>query len=260
MIEEKVKGLTSKEEKINTIREFLQILVLKILRDKNVFMNVAFLGGTALRILYKLKRYSEDLDFSLIKKEKYDFLNLLENLKKELTLHNLEVDLKYKTGIVEKSFIKFRNILQPFNLAVHRDEKLSIKLEIDTNPPQGAGLEEKLINDYFIFNLKTYDLSSLMAGKLNAVMFRKYSKGRDFYDLVWYLTKNIKPNIKLLNNGIIQTEKKDMGITEENWKEHVLKSLKTLDYKKIQKDVSPFLMDKSEVEVITLSTFEKLLS
>ena len=99
-----------------------------------------------------------------------------------------------------------------------------------------------------------------MAGKLNAVMFRKYSKGRDFYDLLWYLTKNIKPNIKLLNNGIIQTQKEDMEITEENWKEHVLKSLRSLDYEKIQKDVSPFLIDRNESELIKLSTFEKLLS
>ncbi len=260
VIEEKIKSLTSKEEKINTIREFLQILILKVLKDKNVFMNVAFLGGTALRILYKLKRYSEDLDFSLIQKNSYDFLDLLEKLKKELELNNLQVDLKYKTGIVDKSFIKFKNVLQYFDLTKLKDEKLSVKIEIDTNPPEGAVLDEKVINDYFIFNLKTYDLSSLMAGKLNAVMFRKYSKGRDFYDLVWYLTKNIKPNIKLLNNGIIQTQKKDMEITEENWKEHVLKSLRSLDYKKIQKDVSPFLIDRNESELIKLSTFEKLLS
>ena len=259
-IEEKIKNLNSKEEKVNLIREFLQILVLKILRDKNAFLNIAFVGGTALRILYDLKRYSEDLDFSLVKKEKYDFVVLLEGLKKELELYGLQTDLKYKTGIVNSSFIRFKNVLQPFVLDVHRDEKLSIKLEIDTNPPKGAHLEEKIINDYFIFNLKSYDLPSLMAGKLHAVMYRKYSKGRDFYDLVWYLTKNIKPNVTLLNNAIIQTQKKDPEITEENWKKYLLNSLKVLDYKKIQKDVSPFLMDKNEAEIIKFSTFEKLLS
>ena len=136
VIEEKVKNLSSKEDKINTIREFLQILILKVLKDKNVFMSVAFLGGTALRILYKLKRYSEDLDFSLIKKNGYNFLDLLEKLKKELELNNLQVDLKYKTDIVDKSFIKFKNVLQYFDLTKLKDEKLSVKIEIDTNPPE----------------------------------------------------------------------------------------------------------------------------
>lgn len=260
VIEEKIKNLSSKEEKINTIREFLQILVLKVLKDRNVFMNVAFVGGTALRILYKLKRYSEDLDFSLIQKNDYDFLDLLEKLRKELELHNLQIDLKYKIGIVDNSFIRFKNVLQYFDLTKLKDEKLSVKIEIDTNPPKGAILDEKIINDYFIFNLKTYDLSSLMAGKLHAVLLRKYSKGRDFYDLLWYLTKQVSPNIKLLNNAIIQTQKKDWNITEKNWKEHLLKALNSLDFKKIQKDVSPFLIDSSESELIKLNTFEKLLS
>lgn len=260
IIENKIKKSKSKEEKISILKEFLQILVLKILRDKNVFLNIAFIGGTCLRIVYDLKRYSEDLDFSLISKKGYDFLSLLDNLKKELDLYNIQTDFKYKTGMVNNCFIKFKDVLQNFNLHHHRDEKLSIKLEIDTNPPNGATLEEKIVNNEFILNLITYDLPSLMAGKLHAVMCRKYSKGRDFYDLLWYLTKKTTPNIKLLNNSIIQTEKEDWKITETSWKEVLLKKIKTIDYKKVRNDVYPFLETKEEVELIRLSAYEGLLS
>ncbi|MBI2996305.1 MAG: nucleotidyl transferase AbiEii/AbiGii toxin family protein [Candidatus Melainabacteria bacterium] len=259
IIENKIKKTKSREEKINILREFLQILTLKILRDKNTFLNIAFIGGTCLRILYDLKRYSEDLDFSLISNKGYNFLTLLENLKKEFNLYNIQTDFKYTTGTVNNCFIKFKGVLQDFDLHHHRDEKLSIKLEIDTNPPSGANLEEKIVNNQFIFNLIVYDLPSLMAGKLHAVMCRKYTKGRDFYDLLWYLTKKTIPNIKLLNNSIIQTEKEDWAITEVNWKEILSGKLKKLNYKKIRNDASPFLQTKEEADLITFSSFESLI-
>ncbi len=260
IIENKIKKGKNKEEKTNILREFLQILTLKILRDKNAFLNIAFIGGTCLRILYDLKRYSEDLDFSLTSKKGYSFLTLLENLKKELELYNIQTDFKYKTGTVNNCFIKFKDVLQNFDLHHHRDEKLSIKLEIDTNPPSGANLEERIVNNEFILNLITYDLPSLMAGKLHAIMCRKYAKGRDFYDLLWYLTKKITPNIKLLNNSIVQTEKEDSKITEDNWREILLGKIKTIDYKKVRNDVSTFLETKEEAELIKLSSYEGLLS
>ena len=259
IIENKIKEVKIRDEKINILREFLQILILKLLRDKNAFSNIAFIGGTSLRILYNLKRYSEDLDFSLTKKKGFHFLNLLEQLRKELELFNIQVELKYKEGIVCNSFIRFNNILQTYNLHHHRDEKLSIKLEIDTNPPGGANVEEKIINEEFIFNLIAYDLPSLMAGKLHAVLCRKYTKGRDFYDLLWYLTKKITPNIKLLNNSIVRTEKEDWEITQKNWKELLLKKIKNIDYKKVQKDVYPFLQTKEESDLLKFDTYEKLL-
>ena len=259
LIENKIKEENSRENKINILREFLQILILKILRDKNAFLNIAFVGGTCLRILYDLKRYSEDLDFSLTLKKGYDFLTLLEKFKKEMELSNIQIELKYKTGIVDSCFIKFSNVLQRLNIQHHRDEKLNIKLEIDTNPPKGAATEEKLINNQFIFNLVAYDLPSLMAGKLHAVLCRKYVKGRDYYDLLWYLTKNLSPNIKQLNNSIIQTEKENWKITNKNWKDFVLKKIKDLNYKKIQSDVAPFLQTKEEADLIKFDTFKKLI-
>ena len=259
VIKDKIKNLKNNDEKINIAREFLQILILKILRDKNAFKNLAFVGGTSLRILYGLKRFSEDLDFSITKKTGYEFIKLIEALKKELELLNLKVSLKYKSNIVDNCFIKFENVLQELGLHIHREEKLPIKIEIDTNPPKGANLEEKLINEHFIFNLIIYDISSLMAGKLHAVLCRKYSKGRDFYDLVWYLTKGISPNIKLLNNSIMQTEKEDWKVTNIKWKKVVFDKIKDLNFKKIQNDVTPFLWDKKEAELIALATFEKLL-
>lgn len=260
IIENKIKKSKSREEKINLLREFLQILILKIIRDKNAFLNIAFVGGTCLRVIYDLKRYSEDLDFSLTSKKGYNFLNLLDKLNNELKLINIKADLKYKVGTVENCFIGFTNVLQAFDLHKHRDEKLNIKLEIDTNPPKGAKKEEKIVNNQFIFNLITYDLPSLMAGKLHAVLCRSYAKGRDYYDLIWYLTKKIEPNLKLLNNAIIQTEKESWNLTKNNWKQILLERLQNLNYKKIQTDVNPFLQTKEEVELIQLKTFQELLS
>ena len=260
ILKEKINSVESREEKINIVREFLQVLILKIMRDKNAFLNIAFVGGTALRILYKLKRFSEDLDFSLISKKNYDFINILQEIKKETDLYNLPIEIKYKTGVVNSCFIKFKNVLQSLELDKHRDEKVSIKLEIDTNPPTGAKIEEKIINDHFIFDIRAYDLSSLMSGKLHAVLTRKYSKGRDFYDLIWYLTNEVKPNVKFLNNALIQTQKESWNLTEENWKEKVFNKIKGLDYKKIQNDVERFLARKEEVTLINIETYKKLLS
>ena len=91
---------------------------------------------------------------------------------------------------------------------------------------------KELINNQFIFNLITYDLPSLMASKLHAVLCRKYAKGRDYYDLLWCLTKNLSPNIQQLNNSIIQTEQEDWKVTNKNWKGFILQKIKDLNYKK----------------------------
>ena len=175
------------EEKINRLREFLQILCLKIIHDKGYFKNVAFVGGTALRVLYDLRRFSEDLDFSVIKTEGYDFSEIIKALEYELKLYGLNVESKNKIDkTVQSSFLKFNQLLKEFGLSQLEEQKLSVRIEVDSNPPKGWGTESTLINKTYVFPILHFDLPSLYATKLHACFFRRFIKGRDFYDFIWY--------------------------------------------------------------------------
>lgn len=259
ILQEKIKSEITIQAKTNLIREFLQILILKILSDNKDFNQIVFIGGTALRILYKLKRYSEDLDFYLYSQKDYDFKKTLKKIQDQLEKLNFQVEFKYKQGVVDSAMINFIGVLQELDLHQAKDQKLSIKLEIDTNPPQGGNIETTLVHEDFMFPVKHYDLSSLMAGKLHAVLCRKFEKGRDYYDLIWYLTQKIEPNLILLNNAIIQTEKQSLNLTSKNWKKTLLKKLQNLDFEIIKKDVQRFLMRPEEIDLISLQNFQKLL-
>ncbi|MCX5781549.1 MAG: nucleotidyl transferase AbiEii/AbiGii toxin family protein [Elusimicrobia bacterium] len=241
----------SVEEKINKTREYLQILALKIMFDREIFNNVAFVGGTALRILYDLKRYSEDLDFSLIEKKGYSFKKLIDNLLFEFNHYGFKTEVTRKeTMVVHSSMVKFPGLLKELGLSNLKGHKLSIKLEIDTNPPEGWNTAVSPVSESFIFAVKHFDLPSLFATKLHACFFRKYTKGRDFYDLVWYLGKKILPNFKLLNNAIMQTEKKSMNISADNLKEFMAEKIEKTDFNAVRKDVERFLEDKNELKML----------
>ncbi|MFH1260253.1 MAG: nucleotidyl transferase AbiEii/AbiGii toxin family protein [Elusimicrobiota bacterium] len=250
----------SNEEKINKTREFLQILILKILFDRGFFEPLAFVGGTALRILYGLRRYSEDLDFSLVKKEGYNFKTLLHELLYELKKYNFKVEVSSnESNIVHSSFIKFSELLSDLGLSNLKEQKLSIKLEIDTNPPQGWQLRLTPVTESFVFAVNSFDLASLYATKLHACFFRKYTKGRDFYDLIWYLGKNIEPNYLLLNNAIKQTEKKDLKIGPDNLKFFLREKLEKIDFILVRKDTERFLEDKNELKLFDRQIILKML-
>lgn len=241
----------SSEEKINYVREYLQILILKIMYERGMFRNLAFVGGTALRILYGLKRFSEDIDLSLINKRNYNFNKFISNVLYDLKHLALELDIKLeRRKIVQGAMIKFKKILPILNLSSIKEQKLSVKIEIDTNPPKGWNTELSLVNKNHVFTVTHFDIPSLYATKLHCCFFRKYVKGRDFYDLVWYLGKRILPNFVLLNNAIKQTEKKSLGINQENFKNFLVNKLALIDFKKVKKDVERFLEDKSELRLL----------
>ncbi len=238
-------------DKINRVREFLQILCLKIIHDKGYFENMAFVGGTALRILYDLRRFSEDLDFSVTTKKGYDFLKIIAALTSELELNGFDVQSKNKADkTVQSSFFKFNNLLNELGLSQMKEQKLSIRIEVDSNPPEGWNTQTTLINKTYIFNISHLDLSSLYATKLHACFFRKFIKGRDFYDLLWYLGRKTEPNFILLNNAIKQTEGKDLKLDEKNFKVFLLDKLETVDFAFVSKDVGRFLEDKKELELL----------
>ncbi len=251
LIKRSISKVSGQEAKIHITREFLQLLILKITFDKGYFKNFAFVGGTALRFLYDLRRFSEDLDFSLIKKRGYEFDSFLNKLVYELNKIGFSVDIKKgKEKNVQSAMLKFKDILYLLKLSGQKSQKLFIKIEIDSNPPDGWNTELSLINRHFVFTVLHFDLPSLYATKLHACFFRKYIKGRDFYDLIWYLGKKCLPNFELLNNAIKQTEQKDMNLSEKNFKEFLKDKLRTIDFEKVRKDVERFIEDKNELKLL----------
>ena len=229
----------------------MQTLILKIMFDHQTFENLAFVGGTALRILYGVRRYSEDLDFSLIKRRNYSFESLINDLLYELKHYGLKVEsVKKENNVVNICMIKFPALLNELSISGIKEQKLSIKLEIDTNPPKGWNTALTPISESYVFAIKHFDLPSLYATKLHACFFRRYTKGRDFYDLVWYLGKKTVPNFILLNNAVKQTEKKDFKIDSRNLKTFLIDKLKGVDFNYIRKDVERFLEDKNELKML----------
>ncbi|MHC5092345.1 MAG: nucleotidyl transferase AbiEii/AbiGii toxin family protein, partial [Planctomycetota bacterium] len=142
-----------------------------------------------------------------------------------------------------------------------RSEVISIKVEIDSNPPDGAQLETSLIRKHCLLNLQHYDKSSLLAGKLHALSSRKYIKGRDVYDLMWYLSDRTwpQPNLLLLNNALKQTAWEGAILAEDNWKQQIAVKVSEFDWNKVIADVKPFIEKQSDLQMLTLPNLIKLL-
>ncbi len=258
LLTKQIEAKHSLEDKLNSLREVLQLLCLKILQDKGYFSKITFTGGTALRILYDLKRFSEDLDFSVTEKKGYNFEHIVSDLNRGFKLNGLEVLLKPKVvKNVHSGMMKFPGLLKKMGLSPFSEQNISIKLEIDSNPPLGGNVETSLVNKVFILNISHFSLPSLYATKLHACFFRKYTKGRDFYDLMWYLGKKIKPNYKLLNNAISQTQGKSERVTQDNLKDLLLHRLEKVDFNVVKKDVERFLEDKSELRLLNKEVISK---
>ncbi|MGE3919869.1 MAG: nucleotidyl transferase AbiEii/AbiGii toxin family protein [Gammaproteobacteria bacterium] len=250
----------NKDEKYNYLREYLQLLILKILDEKNFFQQMAFVGGTALRILYDLNRFSEDLDFSLTKKENFDFNSMTNTILHQLKKQNFVVDAlikEYKT--VVSSFVKFNNLLPELGLSAHKDQKLSVKIEIDCNPPSGFRTELTMINKEFLIGINHYDLSSLFSGKLHAILCRSYTKGRDFYDLLWFIARNTQPNYELLNHAIVQTEHQSLDLDRNILNDLLRERIEKTNFQKVLEDTQPFLIDPNERRFFQKDYFLKLI-
>lgn len=248
-----VKDISNPNDKLNRLREYLQTVILRSFHESGAFGCLAFVGGTALRFLYDLPRFSEDLDFSLHHATTpYQFEKWMGKLKRDLTFADLESSVMIKTEkTVHSAWVKTPQLLYEAGLTDQLEQKLAIKIEIDTKPPAGAHFENQVINRYFLFAVRHYDLPSLMAGKINAMISRAYPKGRDYYDLLWYLSKTppLRPNLSLLEAGLKQTEK--IPPTAKNWKLLLLKKFDQVDWQKIVGDVEKFLERPEELSLLT---------
>lgn len=201
------------------------------------------------------------MDFSLVRKPGYSFGQLVKELSYELKNYGFRIESNTdKKGVVHSSLVKFPGLPEQMGLSRLPGQKLSIKIEIDTNPPKGWKIALTPVTSSFVFAVKHFDLPSLYATKLHACFFRRYTKGRDFYDLVWYLGKKITPNFVLLNNAIRQTEKKDLGLNAGNLKAFILGKAEGINFVQIKKDVERFLENKSELKLLDKGVIKQMLA
>lgn len=258
-----VKQTTSQIEGRNLVREYLQARILGSLQRSGAMIPLVFHGGTALRFLYSHGRYSEDLDFALEgNPQNYNFRSYLQAIRSELSPEAYSVELKINDQkTVHSAFVRFPGLLFELGLSSQQSEVLAVKIEVDTNPPQGAGLSTTVVRRFVVLQLHHHDKASLLSGKLHAILQRPYTKGRDIYDLLWYLSNPSwpQPNLVLLNNALIQTNWKGGILTESNWKKQILSCLQNLNWESIVSDVSPFVEPSFDLNLLTLANMENVL-
>jgi len=237
------------------VREYCQARILQFLQESGVFRSWIFHGGTALRFLYMLPRYSEDLDFAQEStKTTVNFTKIIANIGKSFEAEAYRIDTKINDRkTVKSAFIRFPELLHNIGLTPNKSETLSIKIEVDSNPPEGGITETSVIRRYAILNVQHYNKASLLSGKLHAILARSYVKGRDLYDLFWYLSDPSwpKPNIRFLNKALIQTNWEGHEITESNWTNIVAMRLRDIDWEKAVEDTRPFIESPSDLKFMT---------
>lgn len=239
LLEKEISKFRDQEQRFNHLRELLQVLILKICHDDGFFGHLVFTGETALRMLFDLRRFSEDLDFFLVREKGFEFTRFRRTIRNRLAQYGVPADVTEKgRAVVRRLDVKFTSILQALSLPARRAEKLFVRLEIDTNPPAGGRTEISLINRMFMFQVAHFDLSSLFATKIPACFLRRYTKGRNFYDLLWYLTRKVEPNYELLNNAVRQVQRADiLRIDRTNMATFLARRLEQVDFRMVRRDV-----------------------
>jgi predicted nucleotidyltransferase component of viral defense system len=230
----------------NLAREYLQARILLAMQEAGAMIPLAFQGGTALRFLFDLPRFSEDLDFSLERPERggFEIEWLAERVSAQLEREGYEVVTRRKSErTVQSLLVAFPGLLHQAGLSPHPSQRLTIRIEVDTNPPAGAGLETTIVRRHALLHLQHHDRPSLLAGKLHAILQRPWTKGRDLFDLFWYLSDRRwpDPNLVLLNQALEQTGWGGKPLDGASWPRVVADRVASLDWAAAERDVRPFL-------------------
>ena len=250
------------------IHETIQEIALLGLWRSKFFEHAAFYGGTALRILYGLNRFSEDLDFSLLQPNtQFDLSDYNTAIKMELNSFGFttEVETKIKSNAntsIQSAFIKANTRQQFLNVhinhkiiqQIHKDKTIKIKMEVDIDPPLKFHTETKLLLEPIAFSVNSYTLPCLFAGKLHALLCRAWKnrvKGRDWYDFVWYLGRKIKPDLVHLQARLTQSGNwsPDRELDSNDLKELLLKRIQEIDFDNAKEDVVPFITDSMSLDL-----------
>lgn len=275
----------SKDDPYEALREILQEIVLYALSDAGFFNYAVFYGGTALRILYGLPRFSEDLDFSLLKPDpSFDLSKYEKAVLQTLKTYGFEAQIETKIkdhSAVQSAFIKGNTIKHLLAINAPEDivksfnagKLLKIKFEVDTEPPLNFEEEQKLHLTPTPFMVRSMKPSSLFAGKLHAVLCRGWQnrpKGRDWYDMVWYIQNKYEVSLTHLATRLIQSCKALQDTEVELPKEIELytpkllvnllqKRIDTLDIELAKQDVHRFIYDEKELEIWSKDFFSAII-
>lgn len=243
-------------EEEHALKEIIQEIMLYSLWRSDFFEVAAFQGGTSLRILHKLPRFSEDMDFILLEPSSsfswQPYLNSMEITFKEFGIAPEVLDKARMDQRVKKALIKDNSIANQLNLVFMDDlngRKLKIKLEIDCNPPEGSGFDYTFLDFPIDFEVCHQDFSSNFALKIHALLCRKYLKGRDWYDFSWYVAQKTKPNLKLLQNALFQDgpwQGKTLKVSQQWLRDALKEKIISINWKEAMVDVQRFVRGRDQ--------------
>ena len=268
IIDERLKTYTTNtiEDEEHALKEILQEIAIYGLANANFFDKAIFHGGSALRILYGLPRFSEDLDFLLKSPDSHfkwePYMDAIIATCKQYGVHPEVTDKSRVNNTVKKMFLKDDSIGKIINLTFmhHPRKKLAIKFEIDTNPPPGSNLDVKFLEFPLDYSVIAQDLSSSFAGKCHALLCREYIKGRDWYDFTWYVAKKIVPNFVFLESALYQQgpwANQKITVTPTWFIEAMQQKIESIDWRKAASDVEQFLniQDKQSLNLWSIDFF-----
>jgi len=246
----------------NASYEVIQEIILAGLYRGGFFNNAAFYGGTCLRIFHGLKRFSEDMDFSLIslfpnfQLEEYfpAIINEFNAVGKDVVISKKE---KKVFGRVESAFLKDNTAA--YDLRFKTEKTIKIKIEVDIDPPMKFDTEQKLLLLPFSFMTRCFVLSDLFAGKMHALVFRKWKqrvKGRDWYDFEWYIRNGVELNFNHLQERIRQFNGIEMSQTQ--FLNELKERLANTNIDAVKRDVLPFIKNPDELEIWSNDYFLQL--
>jgi len=250
-------------ERRHRAREYLQHYLLRLLQEAGLTARLSFVGGTALRMLFGLPRFSEDLDFSLpdAAPGRAGPGAELAALVRPLEAAGYTVTARLKeTGAVQCVTYRFPGLLRDAGATPDGRVVLAIKVEVDTQPPEGAVTASALVPHLFPATVVHADLPSLFAEKVHALLARPWVKGRDWYDLFWFLTekRGVAPNQEMLRNALRQTG--HAPALAADWRGAVRSRLGEVDWRQVRADVEPLLERASDLELLTVGRIGELLS
>lgn len=263
----------NEEEILSALREIMQEITLAGLSRTDFFEKAAFYGGTALRIFYGLDRYSEDLDFSLLTPDSNfslePYFNAVTDEFKSLGL-TISIIRKTKQTAIDSAFLKAETIWKEIVLediiketGVHSNKTLKIKIEVDRQPPLNFKTEEKLLLRPFSFYVKCFTQPSLFSGKMHALLFRKWKnrvKGRDWYDLEWYIKKGIPLDVNhFLTRAKDTNDWQEDSISPDQIIELLNMKIKSVSFSSIKDDVVRFIKDDDGLSIWSPAYFKDLI-
>jgi predicted nucleotidyltransferase component of viral defense system len=265
----------NEEETLAAMREIMQEIALAALSRTDFFDKAAFYGGTALRIFYGRDRFSEDLDFSLLAPNPYFsltpyFSKIVEEFQSlGMNVSIREKDKRIKTQ-VESAFLKSETIWQELVLedlvkqhGISSNKTIKIKIEIDRIPPLGFATEEKLLIRPYSFYVKCFTMPSLFSGKLHALLFRKWKsrvKGRDWYDMEWYVRKGVPLNMHhFLQRAKETNDWQENQISQEQILQLLIAKIESVAFDSVKEDVVRFIADDQKLAIWSPNYFKDLI-